>query len=129
MCISWFCNLSAEDLRAQVEHILLPADSLEKESLYKLLGRYTDCVYFYPNIPKTAIEAIRKEMEEIPGVAHYKVDPFCPRTCTCACTRTRTCTCTSASVQLRRYRTWASRRRRRRFRWTAASRRAAPSRA
>jgi hypothetical protein len=56
----------------QVEHILLPADSLEKEPLYKLLGRYTDCVFFYPNIPKTAIEAIRKEMEEIPGVAHYK---------------------------------------------------------
>ncbi len=34
---------------SQVQHILLTAESLEKETLFKLLAKYTDCVYFYPS--------------------------------------------------------------------------------
>lgn len=45
----------------QVQHILLTAEALEKESLYKLLAKYTDCIYFYPSKRR---EERRREKEK-----------------------------------------------------------------
>jgi hypothetical protein len=56
----------------RVQHILLNANTLEKESLHKLLARYPDCAFFYPAVPKASVPVIAREMGEAPGLAHYK---------------------------------------------------------
>ena len=58
--------------KAGVQHILLTAEALEKDPLPRLLARYTDCVHFYPSTPKVHLEAIRREMDDVPSVAHYR---------------------------------------------------------
>lgn len=58
--------------KAGVQHILLTAEALEKDPLPRLLARYTDCVSFYPSTPKVQLEAIRREMDDVPSVAHYR---------------------------------------------------------
>lgn len=55
-----------------MQHILLTAEALEKDPLPRLLARYTDCVSFYPSTPKIHLEAIRREMDDVPSVAHYR---------------------------------------------------------
>lgn len=58
--------------KSGVQHILLTAEALEKDPLPRLLARYTDCVCFYPSTPKVALDAIRREMDDVPSVAHYR---------------------------------------------------------